>query len=319
MKIPAVPPDETARLAALRSLNVLDTIAEERFDRLTRIAKRLFGVQVALVSLVDENRQWFKSCIGLDVRETPRAISFCGHAILGDAPFVIPDALDDPRFADNPMVTGAPYIRFYAGCPLRGPDRRKLGTLCIVDSRPREFDHEDIAMLVDLAALVEREFEVLEWAMVDELTGLSNRRGFMLLAQHSIQMCLRQQVPSSLAFIDLDHLKAINDRFGHAKGDRALTTFAEHLTRGFRHSDVLARLGGDEFVVLLTNHSQATAETTMARLQQLLDASNEQSAHGYPIEFSYGVVEFDPARHRTVDALLAEGDHVMYEKKKAKR
>lgn len=314
MKIPAVPPDETARLAALRSLNVLDTIAEERFDRLTRIAKRLFGVQVALVSLVDENRQWFKSCIGLDVRETPRAISFCGHAILGDSPFVIPDALDDPRFADNPMVTGAPYIRFYAGCPLRGPDRRKLGTLCIVDSRPREFDHEDIAMLVDLAALVESEFEVLEWAMVDELTGLSNRRGFMLLAQHSIQMCLRQQVPSSLAFIDLDHLKAINDRFGHAEGDRALTTFAEHLTRGFRHSDLLARLGGDEFVVLLTNHSQATAETTMARLQQLLDASNEQSARSYPIEFSYGVVEFDPARHRTVDALLAEGDHVMYEK-----
>ncbi|MDH4426467.1 MAG: sensor domain-containing diguanylate cyclase [Acidovorax sp.] len=319
MKTPDVPPDEASRLAALRSLNVLDTIAEERFDRLTRIAKRLFGVQVALVSLVDENRQWFKSCIGTDVRETPRAISFCGHAILGETPFVIPDALEDQRFADNPLVTGELHIRFYAGCPLRGPDRRKLGTLCIIDSQPRAFGKEDIGMLVDLASLVEREFAALEWATVDELTGLSNRRGFMLLAQHSIQMCMRQQVPSSLVFIDLDHLKAINDRFGHAEGDRALTTFAEHLARGFRHSDVLARLGGDEFVVLLTDHSLAAAETTMARLQGLLDATNARSPHGYAIGFSYGVVEFDPARHGTIDVLLDEGDRVMYEKKKAKR
>lgn len=319
MKTPDAPPDEDSRLAALRSLNVLDTIAEERFDRLTRIAKRLFGVEIALVSLVDENRQWFKSCAGLEVRETPRAFSFCGHAILGESPFVIPDALQDPRFADNPLVTGKPHIRFYAGCPLRGPDRHKLGTLCIIDPHPRTFGNEDIALLVDLASLVEREFAALEWATVDELTALSNRRGFMLLARHSIQMCMRQEVPASLVFIDLDHLKAINDRFGHAEGDRALATFADHLVRGLRHSDVLARLGGDEFVALLTGHGQASAETTMARLQGLLDATNAQSGRGYPIAFSYGVVEFDAARHGTIDALVAEGDRVMYATKKAKR
>lgn len=319
MKTPDIPPDEDARLAELRSLNVLDTIAEERFDRLTRMAKRLFGVDVALVSLVDENRQWFKSCAGMELSETPRDISFCGHAILGDSAFVIPDALQDERFADNPLVAGPPHVRFYAGCPLRGPGGRKLGTLCIIDSKPRAFSDEDVEMLVDLALMVEREFSAIEWATVDELTGLSNRRGFMMLAQHSLQLCTRQNIPAALVFIDLDHLKQVNDQLGHAEGDWVLVTFAQHLMKAFRSSDVVARLGGDEFLVLLTNHSKAAAESAMARLQQALDATNEAEARGYDISFSYGLVEFDPKRHHTIGALISEGDSLMYKTKKARR
>lgn len=319
MKTPDIPPDEDARLAELRSLNVLDTIAEERFDRLTRMAKRLFGVDVALVSLVDENRQWFKSCAGMELSETPRDISFCGHAILGDGAFVIPDALQDERFCDNPLVTGPPHVRFYAGCPLRGPGGRKLGTLCIIDSKPRAFSDEDVEMLVDLALMVEREFSAIEWATVDELTGLSNRRGFMMLAQHSLLLCLRQNIPAALVFIDLDHLKQVNDQLGHAEGDWVLVTFAQHLTKAFRGSDVVARLGGDEFLVLLTNHSEAAAEKAMARLQRALDATNKAQARGYDISFSYGLVEFDPKRHHTIGALISEGDSLMYKTKKARR
>ena len=319
MKTPDIPPDEDARLAELRSLNVLDTIAEERFDRLTRMARRLFGVDVALVSLVDESRQWFKSCAGMELSETPRDISFCGHAILGDGAFVIPDALQDERFCDNPMVAGPPHVRFYAGCPLRGPGGRKLGTLCIIDSKPRAFSDEDVEMLVDLALMVEREFSAIEWATVDELTGLSNRRGFMMLAQHSLQLCMRQNIPAALVFIDLDHLKQVNDQLGHAEGDWVLVTFAQHLMKAFRSSDVVARLGGDEFLVLLTNHSKAAAESAMARLQQALDATNEAEARGYDISFSYGLVEFDPKRHHTIGALISEGDSLMYKTKKARR
>ena len=319
MKTPDIPPDEDARLAELRSLNVLDTIAEERFDRLTRMARRLFGVDVALVSLVDENRQWFKSCAGMELSETPRDISFCGHAILGDGAFVIPDALQDERFCDNPLVAGPPHVRFYAGCPLRGPGGRKLGTLCIIDSKPRAFSDEDVEMLVDLALMVEREFSAIEWATVDELTGLSNRRGFMMLAQHSLQLCTRQNIPAALVFIDLDHLKQVNDQLGHAEGDWVLVTFAQHLMKAFRSSDVVARLGGDEFLVLLTNHSEAAAESAMARLQQALDATNEAEARGYDISFSYGLVEFDPKRHHTIGALISEGDSLMYKTKKARR
>ncbi|MFM5486675.1 GAF domain-containing protein, partial [Aeromonas veronii] len=118
MQSPVVPDNERLRLDALRRLAILDSPAEERFDRITRMARNMFDVPIALVSLVDENRQWFKSCCGLPVLETPRDISFCGHAILGEELFVVEDAAQDPRFSDNPLVTGEPHIRFYAGHPL---------------------------------------------------------------------------------------------------------------------------------------------------------------------------------------------------------
>jgi len=127
LKTPDVPPDEASRLAELRSLNVLDTIAEERFDRLTRMVRRLFGVDVALVSLVDENRQWFKSCAGMELSETPRDISFCGHAILGDGVFVIPDALQDERFADNPPGRRPATRSVLCGLPPARPRRAQAG------------------------------------------------------------------------------------------------------------------------------------------------------------------------------------------------
>ena len=132
MKKPGIPPDEQARLETLRSLNVLDSPPEDRFDRLTRMAMRMFGVPMALVSLVDEDRLWLKSCIGLGLSEAPRDTSFCGHAILGSEIFVIHDATKDDRFADNPAVLNEPSVRFYAGCPLNVKGR-KIGTLCIVD------------------------------------------------------------------------------------------------------------------------------------------------------------------------------------------
>ncbi len=157
-----LPAREEERLAALRALKILDTPPEERFDRITRIAQRLFDVPIVLLSLVDADRQWFKSRQGLDVTETPREISFCGHAILGSDILVIPDAQQDPRFADNPMVCGEPYARFYAGYPLSGSDGSKLGTLCIKDRRPRKMSEADLKLLRDLGALVENELNALE-------------------------------------------------------------------------------------------------------------------------------------------------------------
>ena len=148
--------DEPERLRALRDAGVLDSPVEERFDRITRLARRVFDVPIALVSLVDAERQWFKSHQGLDVRETDREISFCAHAIHDDRVFIVPDALTDPRFADNPAVTGEMRARFYAGRPIRMFGRR-VGTLCLVDRRPREMRDDDVRTLNDLAALVEEE------------------------------------------------------------------------------------------------------------------------------------------------------------------
>ena len=154
---PPLPADEQARLDSLRALQILDTAPEERFDRITRLATLAFDVPIALVSLVDHDRQWFKSCQGLDVRQTGRDISFCGHAILADEPLIIEDALTDDRFADNPLVTGGPKIRFYAGTPLGDDAGHKLGTLCLIDRVPRVLDARGRALLRELGAMVETE------------------------------------------------------------------------------------------------------------------------------------------------------------------
>ncbi|MDP9316181.1 MAG: PAS domain S-box protein [Chloroflexota bacterium] len=162
MPLPPHSADEAVRLAALHGLNILDTASEERFDRITRTAARLFDVPIVLISLVDANRLWFKSCLGLLDIEIPRSISFCAHAIQLDEPLVIPDAEADPRFADNQLVTGEPFIRFYAGQPLSGPDGRKLGTLCIMDRRSRHMSTTDLQALKDLAVWAENELNSFE-------------------------------------------------------------------------------------------------------------------------------------------------------------
>jgi diguanylate cyclase (GGDEF)-like protein len=315
MKAPDTPANEKQRLKDLRSLNVLDTSPEERFDRLTRMAKRVFGVEIALVSLVDENRQWFKSKLGLDASETGRDISFCGHAILGNEIFLIEDTLKDERFHDNPLVTGPPNIRFYAGAPLRYMNGNKLGTLCLIDSQPRTLNDDDMDVLRDLAEMAESELNAIQLATIDDLTKISNRRGFVALAQNSLSLCVRQGAPVSLVFFDLDKFKPINDNFGHAEGDRVLVTFAGLMRKTFRESDVFARIGGDEFVVLLTNTRKAEAAEIVARFRGLVDMFNAEMDRGYDIAFSDGIVSVQPDDDSSIDDLLREADVLMYEKK----
>ncbi len=319
MQAPSKPPNEDTRLDTLRALNILDTTPEERFDRLTRLAKRLFGVPMALVSLVDEDRQWFKSSQGLDASETPRDVSFCGHAILGDDIFLIPDATKDERFQDNPLVTNEPNVRFYAGCPLEVASGSKLGTLCLIDREPRVFTKDDYDLLRDLARMAEQELAAVQLATMDELTLLSNRRGFEALSQHALGLCRRLEKPASMLFFDLDLFKEINDRFGHAEGDRALTSFSQILVQTFRESDVVGRLGGDEFAVLLTDSNRKQLEQALQRLSVSVEQFNREASRGYDILFSVGSLQFDPARHADVAALMADADALMYEQKHRRR
>jgi GAF domain-containing protein len=159
---PAIPADESERLAALRALELLDTPSEERFDRITRTACRLLDVPVSMVTLVDADRQWFKSCSGYEITETSRDISFCGHTILRASAFVVPDAARDKRFADNPMVTEPPHVRFYAGLPISTLSGHRVGTLCVIDTEPREPSEDDLDALVDMAAWAETEIHRIE-------------------------------------------------------------------------------------------------------------------------------------------------------------
>lgn len=317
MLYPSKPNNEALRIQTLRELNVLDTSPEERFDRLTRLAKRLFNVPIALVSLVDGDRQWFKSCMGLEASETPRDISFCGHAILGDQILTVCDAEQDERFHDNPLVVGDPKIRFYAGCPLTVANGSKLGTLCLIDLKPRNLDDEERALLRDLARMAEQELAAVQMASMDELTLLSNRRGFEALARHALGVCKRLEKPATLLFFDLNDFKQINDSYGHAEGDGALKTFADVLRIAFRESDVIGRLGGDEFVALLTAADHVETSAIMARLREILDERNATLKRGYDIRFSVGQIEYDAERHPDVESLLADADKAMYLHKQA--
>ena len=263
MQPAAIPDNDSSRLDTLRSLNILDSKPEERFDRLTRLAMHVFEVPIALVSLVDTDRQWFKSRQGLEATETPRNTSFCGHAIMGEGAFVVEDTSKDPRFADNPLVTGEPGVRFYAGYPIRYLDGSVLGTVCIIDHKPRQFGARDLLILQDLATLVEHEMQAMEMATLDELTAINNRRGFFILAGQALRMSRRKNFPVTLVFIDLNGFKPINDRFGHAEGDTVLKFFAGALLDVSRDSDIVARLGGDEFVLLLNDASDTEVATVL--------------------------------------------------------
>jgi two-component system sensor histidine kinase/response regulator len=192
MKKPPLAANEGQRLAALRALNILDTPPEERFDRITQLARRLFEIPIALITLVDAERQWFKSCQGLRVRETPRDISFCGHAILAQEGLVVPDTLLDERFADNPLVLGETGIRFYAGQPLRATDGSQVGVLCIEDHLPRSWRAEDRELLRDLAHLVEDQLHLIEISELRRETLERTRAEEALrLANERLELALR--------------------------------------------------------------------------------------------------------------------------------
>ena len=148
-----IPADEDERLSALRALLLLDTPPEERFDRLARFVAEQLDVPIALLTLVDGQRQWFKARVGLDATETPRDISFCGHAIMKNDVFIVEDASRDPRFSDNPLVTGEPHIRFYAGAPLSAPGGHRIGTLCVIDTVPRTLGPVELSILDALRRL----------------------------------------------------------------------------------------------------------------------------------------------------------------------
>lgn len=303
-------------MSVLKSLSILDTKPEERFDRITRMAKRLFNMPIVLVSLVDSERQWFKSSMGLDAQETHRDISFCGHTILDDDIFVIENALEDERFADNPLVTGDPNIRFYAGCPIRSIAGLKLGTLCLIDKAPRRLSPEEKDVLRDLADMVERELVAFQVATTDCLTNITNRAGFLLLAERNLNACQAHGKRSSLLFLDLDKFKKINDEYGHQEGDKALSAFADYLRDTFDDSGLFARIGGDEFVVLLNDMEEHQTLQKVKALNESIARYNQQNQKRYNLSFCYGVVDIDPEGEKGISELLVESDLMMYGQKR---
>jgi len=313
-----LPLDESQRLETLRALKILDSEPEERFDRLTRMATRMFSMPISLVSMVDKDRLWCKSAQGINITELPRCGSLCGQAILGDELFMVPDTREDERFKNNPLVINNPFLRFYAGFPLRVANGHKMGTLCLMDNQPRKLAKEDQELFRDLATMAEQEIAAVQLSTLDELTKISNRRGFLSIALHLLNICKRNNQAVSLILFDLDGFKAINDQFGHAEGDRALIAFSNILKQEFRDSDIFARIGGDEFVALLNGTKEGLVADILLRFSTALDNYNTQAARGYDLRYSAGYTTKHPDDQNSLEQMLENADSQMY-KQKTKR
>ena len=307
--------DEEGRLAALHRYQVLDTEAEAPFDKITGIVKTVLDVPICAVSLVDRDRQWFKSIQGLSVPETPRSVSFCAHTIKTDQPMLISDAATDERFRANALVVGPPFIRSYVGVPLQSPDGYNLGALCAIDTKPRLFDAAQVALLKNFAALVVDELELRRIADRDHLTGALTRRGFLQQMENEAERFKRYGRPSALLMLDVDHFKSINDSFGHSTGDAVLKAIAACCGSAVRPSDVFGRLGGEEFGLLLPETSANEAMMGAERFRQAIDALRFPTLTGVTVTASFGVAPLNDERCAP-ERWLADADEALYRAKR---
>ena len=246
-----IPVNEPQRQAALESYGILDTPPQEGLDRITRLASQILGVPIALISLVDGDRQWFVSRAGLDVSQTGRDVAFCAHAICGDNIFEVQDALQDPTFRNNPLVIGEPHIRFYAGVPLRNPEGFNLGTLCVIDKKPRMLSSSERNLLHELVGMVMHQLEDHRRTYSCQLTGLLNRRPFFEQGQREFHRAQRNGSVFSLLVFDIDAFRSMVSHLGARGHDQALLSLTATLQSKIRRTDLPARVADDECAVLL--------------------------------------------------------------------
>lgn len=303
MQEAGLPENEASRVATLHRLGILDTPREDRFDRYTRIAARAFERPIALISLIDRRRQWFKSAVGIDIDETPREISFCGHAILGDGVFEVQNARLDPRFRDNPLVVGPPRIRFYAGAPLKAPNGHKLGTLCIIDRVQAQLSDDEKTTLKNLADTVVGEM----LRRVDAEDDRSDRVT-QTIAGASFFDAIPDEHGLSVLLFDIDDVLASHndENSGLSPGQ----IFSQLLHDYFPTARSIAHIGDYHFCVLLRPDETYDEVRAINRLcsdaKKLLCFAD---GHEFLTPF-VGHLRYNPDRHASVDDMLLDAERM---------
>jgi diguanylate cyclase (GGDEF)-like protein len=344
----ALPTNEPERLRALQNYNILDTLPEQCFDDISQLASEICATPIALVSFVDSDRQWFKSRYGFDITESPRDIAFCAHTILEPGVLVVPDAREDVRFADNPLVVHSPALRFYAGAPLVTAAGESLGTLCVIDRVVRTLTDAQVHSLRALSRQVMAQLELrlhvaaqeqqkkeleayqkrleeanqlLEVAsLTDDVTGFHNTRFLHRQLDTLLAPPNEQKTPHSLAFFDMDKFKSVVDKHGHQLGARVLREVAESIDQVLEPQDQIVRYGGDEFVVILPEQNTDLAMAKVERMQARISTTPflQQEGLNLRVTASFGLATFpDDAVNK--HQLLAEADRNLFQSKASGR
>lgn len=332
METPKKPENEDQRLAALKDIDLLDTTLDPAFERITRLAKRMLDVPIIAFSLIDSERQWFKSVQGLNSCETSRDVSFCGHTILQDEVLCVTDTLEDKRFHDNPLVTGEPHIRFYAGYPVRNQDGYKIGSLCIIDTKPRVLTSEELDLLKDMEALIEQQVclqqqraaesklkkelaQAQRDTLIDPLTRIWNRKGIEEVYKSYLSAIDRGETEVfALVMIDIDNFKQINDNFGHLAGDHILREFTKAIITSIQQEHTLVRWGGEEFILFIT-----ASKPEINIYKNLIERVRTNIAlnpikfenHEIPITASFGITVISDSKIKLEDA-VSIADEALY-------
>ena len=327
----------TLKLANIHSLDLFYTPIEERFERITRIARRALHAPVAAISLLNEDKQWFKSAAGWGISELPREQAICRLTVEGNQIVMIGDTLADSRVAKLPIVATTPRFRAYAGHPLLDEHGACIGTFCVLDLKPREFTGVDRQTLIDIAALAQRELlsdqltnanaaltsklgMARREALMDPLTHLWNRRGASVLLKAAFANADQRRTPLALALLDLDNFKRINDTRGHQAGDEVLRRVASRLLSTVRGDDAICRLGGDEFLVLMADTDAAVASRVAERIRgAIVDTPVPTREGALSVSISVGCTIRQPRDATAIEALLERADRALMDSKAAGR
>lgn len=327
--------DATLTLAQLHTQDpFFYTPLEERFERVTRLASRALKVPVAAITVVQDDRQWFKSVTGWQVNELPLRQSLCAEVIESGRQVIADDTRDDLNLMSNPFVCGGAKFRFYAGFPLNDSEGKTMGTFCVMDVKPRKTDEQFVTAFTDLGNMAQHEIvstdlhsahielvaklgESRRETMFDELTRLWNRRGGMHLLNKAVSEALKHDQTLGVCMADVDDFKAVNDRFGHLAGDQVLRQVGNRIVSAVRPEDVVCRFGGEEIMILIRDVDDRTCFDIARRICESVRSKPIRTREAVvSITLSIGIAMRNFGDDLTTEQLLRRADDALYESKR---